>query len=86
MCHGRKKVEKHCARANGLLERSGKGKTVLGLHLALEVNVELESLNMSLQSRTETISGMRSAVECVASTLQEKMSEEAFHEVFDKVQ
>ena len=73
-------------RANGLLDRFRKGKTVLGLHLALEVILELETLNKSLQSRTETISGMRGAVECVASTLQEKMSEEAFHEVFDKVQ
>lgn len=71
-------------RANGLRERFEKGKTVLGLLLALEVIGDLECLNKSLQKRTETISGMRSAIECITSTLQEKRSEESFQEVFDK--
>lgn len=38
-------------RANGLCERSEKGKTVLGLLLASVVIEELENLNKSLQKK-----------------------------------
>ena len=71
-------------RANGLRERFEKGKTVLGLCLALEVIEELECLNTSLQKRTETVAGMRSAIQCVKSTVHAKRNEENFHEVFEK--
>lgn len=73
-------------RANGLRERFEKGKTVLGLLLALEVIEVLECLNTSLQKRTENIAGMRNAVECVRSTIQGKRNEESFQEVFDKAE
>lgn len=73
-------------RANGLQERFEKGKTVLGLCLALEVIEELECLCLctSLQKRTETVAGVRSAIECVRSTVHGKRSEESIHEVFEK--
>ncbi len=53
-------------RANGLRERYKNGTS--GLLLALEVIEDLECLNKSLQKRTETIAGIRSAIECVRST------------------
>ncbi|KAK7898153.1 hypothetical protein WMY93_019006 [Mugilogobius chulae] len=71
-------------KANGLLERFQKGKTVLGLLLALEVVDDLECLNKSLQKRTETIAGMRAAVGCVRSNLAAKRNERKFKEIFDK--
>lgn len=72
------------AKANGLHDRFSKGKTVLGLLVALEVIEELECLNKSLQKRTATIAGMKEAIECVKSTLQGKRNEEKFQKVFDK--
>lgn len=53
------------AKANGPRDRFEKGKTVLGLHLALEVIEVLEGLNNSLQKRTETVAGTMSAIGCV---------------------
>uniref|UniRef100_A0A3B3QRQ9 TTF-type domain-containing protein n=1 Tax=Paramormyrops kingsleyae TaxID=1676925 RepID=A0A3B3QRQ9_9TELE len=70
------------ARANGLRERFEKGKTVLGLLLALELIEELECLNKSLQKRIATIAGMQQSIECVKSTLQFKRNEERFQEIF----
>uniref|UniRef100_A0A087XAH7 DUF4371 domain-containing protein n=1 Tax=Poecilia formosa TaxID=48698 RepID=A0A087XAH7_POEFO len=58
-------------KANGLLQRFQKG-TVLGLRLALSVVDDMECLNGSIQKRTETISGMREAIECVRSSLLKK--------------
>lgn len=71
-------------RANGLLDRFQKGKTVLGLLLASEVIGELECLNKSLQKQTQTIAGMQAAIEYVKSTLQGKRNKESFQDVFDK--
>ena len=71
-------------RANGLLDRFQKGKTVLGLLVASEVLGELECLNKSLQKQSQTIAGMQAAVEYVSSALQEKRNEEKFEEVFQK--
>ena len=71
-------------RANGLLDRFQKGKTVLGLLVASEVLGELECLNKSLQKQSKTIGGMQAAVEYVSSALQRKMDEEKFKEVFEK--
>ncbi len=65
-------------KANGLRERFEKGKTLLGLFWALEVIDELKCLNKSLQKWTETIAGMRSAIEWVRSTLQSKRNEKSF--------
>ena len=72
------------AKANGLSERFQKGKTVLGLLLTLEVIEVLECLNKSLQKRTETISGMKIAIDCARSTIRAKRSETRFQQIFDK--
>ena len=71
-------------RANGLLERFQKGKTVLGLLLTLEMIGELECLNKSLQKRTQTIARMQAAIQCVKSTIKAKRNEEDFQDVFNK--
>ncbi|KAL1269056.1 hypothetical protein QQF64_031345 [Cirrhinus molitorella] len=68
--------------ARGLLERFGKGTTVLGLMMATEVIQELECLNCTLQKRTETVSGMLSAADYVRTTLRAKRTEEKFQEIY----
>lgn len=68
--------------ARGLLERFGKGTTVLGLMMVNEVIEELECLNSTLQKRTQTVSGMLSAVDCVRTTLRAKRTEEKFQEMY----
>ncbi|XP_031727537.1 zinc finger MYM-type protein 1-like [Anarrhichthys ocellatus] len=73
-------------RANGLLERFLKGKTVLGLLVASEVLGELECLNRSLQKQSETVRGMQAAGAYVTSILQEKISDEKFQELFEKAE
>ncbi|XP_010790523.1 zinc finger MYM-type protein 1-like [Notothenia coriiceps] len=70
--------------ARGLLERFGKGTTVLGLMLATEVIQELECLNCTLQKQTETVSGMLSAADCVRTTLRAKRTEEKFQEIYSQ--
>lgn len=79
-----------CITARGLLERFQKGHTYLGLLLASEALTELENLNRSLQSRTESVSGMLAAVECVKTTVRAKRSDESFHQLYatacDKIQ
>ena len=74
------------AKANGLRDRFEKGKTVLGLNLALEVIERLEALNKSLQKRTETVAGMMSAIDCVRDSLRANRSEAKFREIFDKTE
>lgn len=66
----------------GLLERFGKGTTVLGLMMATEVIQELECLNCTLQKQTETVFGMLSAADCVRTTLRAKRTEESFQEIY----
>lgn len=72
------------AKANGLRERFEKGKTVLGLLLAVEIFEVLEVLNKSLQKRTETVSGMMDAVGHVRSTVRVYRSETRFQDIFNK--
>lgn len=48
-----------CTTASGLFEHFSKGKTVLGLTHASAVVGERECLNISLQKKTQTVSGMR---------------------------
>ncbi|KAK5624210.1 hypothetical protein CRENBAI_000028 [Crenichthys baileyi] len=70
--------------ANGLLEQFRKGKTVLGLILASLVISELECLNVYFQKRTETIAGMRTAVEIVQTSRKAKRDEEIFNTLFEE--
>lgn len=55
--------------ASGLFEHFSKGKTVLGLTLASAVVGQLEYLNISLQKKTQIVSGMQAAVDCMRSSL-----------------
>ncbi|MEQ2189421.1 hypothetical protein GOODEAATRI_025114 [Goodea atripinnis] len=70
--------------ANGLSQRFRKGKTVLGLILASLVISELECLNVYFQKRTETIAGMRTAVEIVQTSCKAKRDEEIFNTLFEE--
>ncbi|KAK0146632.1 Zinc finger MYM-type protein 1 [Merluccius polli] len=72
------------AQYESVLEQFGKGKTLLGLVLASSITGDLESLNISLQCRTGTVSGMRAAVECVSQSFQVKRSEVGFHSLFER--
>lgn len=71
-------------RANGLHDRFQQGNVVLGLLLALETIEELENLNTSLQSRTQTINGMLSAVAYVKDAFANKRNSERFQIVYTK--
>ena len=70
--------------ANGLLGQFRKGKTVLGLILASPVICELECLNISFQKRTETIAGMRAAVQVVRTSIKAKRNEASFKSLFEE--
>lgn len=72
------------ASANGLQQQFMKGNTVLGFVVAEAVIGELECLNTSLQRKTQTISGMKTAVCCVQSTLKGKRNDDAFQSLFEK--
>ncbi|KAJ8381375.1 hypothetical protein SKAU_G00021530 [Synaphobranchus kaupii] len=77
-------TSKSAAGASGLAEHLRKGKTVLGLTLASAVVGELECLNKSLQRRTQTVSGMLAAVDCVRSSFQEKQNDQHYVTLFEK--
>ena len=70
--------------ANGLLGQFRKGKTVLGLILASAVICELECLNISFQKRTETIAGMRAAVQVVRTSLKAERDEASLKTLFEQ--
>lgn len=72
------------SRTNGLLERLQKVNVVLGLLLALEVTEELECLNKSLQSRTQTVDGMLAAVTCIKESIANKRTHEKFQCIYNK--
>lgn len=74
------------SRASGLHEAFLKGNTVLGLKMAADVMADLETLNISLQGKHQTISGMILAVEHVKTHLESKRTEEHFGEVYVQAQ
>lgn len=79
-----KTASKTASTASGLFEHFSKGKTVLGLTLASAVLGELECLNISLQKKTQTVSGMQAAVECVRSSLRGKRNDESYLALYEK--
>ncbi|CAL8398013.1 unnamed protein product [Boreogadus saida] len=60
-----KVTDNTASRANGVLQRLENGNTVLGLLLAQELITKLKGLNLSLQAREKTISGVLKAVDYV---------------------
>lgn len=79
-----KSTSRTASTASGLFEHFSKGKTVLGLTLASAVVGELECLNISLQKKTQTVSGMQAAVDCVQSSLQGKRNDKSYLELYEK--
>ncbi len=79
-----KSASRTASTASGLFEHFSKGKTVLGLTLASAVVGELECLNISLQKKTQTVSGMQDAVDCVGSYLQGKRNDKSYLELYEK--
>ena len=69
-------------RAAGMLQKFLQGNTYLALHCAADVIELLETLNVSLQSRQKTMSGMQSAVNHVAA-LDNKRSDVHVNQLFD---
>ncbi len=67
-----------------MYETFQQGNVVLGLVCALEITGELQVLNMSLQSRTQTLDGMLSAVACVKESFSKKRNTESFHALYTK--
>ena len=72
------------SRAQGLYDKFQQGNVVLGLMLALEITEQLETLNVSLQHRTQTIDGMLSAVACVKESFAKKRNPDSFQTVYSK--
>ncbi len=79
-----KSASRTASTASGLFEHFSKSKTVLGLTLASAVVGELECLNISLQKKTQTVSGMQDAVDCVRSYLQGKRNDKSYLELYEK--
>ena len=77
-------TSKTISTASGLFEHFRKGKTVLGLMLVSAVVGELKCLNKSLQKRTQTLSGMQAAVDCVHSSFYDKQNNQHFVELIVK--
>ncbi|MED6243302.1 hypothetical protein ATANTOWER_018089 [Ataeniobius toweri] len=69
--------------ASGLFQHFSRGKTVLGLTLASAVVGELECLNISLQKKTQTVSGMQAAVNHVRSSLKGKRNDKSYLALYE---
>ncbi|KAJ1185179.1 hypothetical protein NDU88_001973 [Pleurodeles waltl] len=67
------------ARARGLPAHFQKGTTVLGLQIALQVLQLLECMNIALQGRQQTISGLLAAVNVAKSAILKLRSGESFN-------
>ncbi len=78
------KTSDAASKAQGLYETFQQGNVFLGLVCALEITGELEVLNMSLQSRTQTLDGMLSAVVCVKESFSKKRNTESFQALYTK--
>src|SRR6188768_2977243 len=72
----------HHARANGILIKLFSGVHILALRIALCVFQPLEELCTALQSRSQTVSGMKAAVNMVIDGLKSVRNNEAFSLVF----
>ena len=62
-------------RAGGLLSKYKQGNTLLALVMASDIMGVLETLNASLQSRQNTISGVKAAIEQVLTSREAKRND-----------
>ncbi|KAJ1089934.1 hypothetical protein NDU88_003074 [Pleurodeles waltl] len=67
------------ARARGLLAHFQRGTTVLGLQIALQILQLLECLNIAMQGRQQTISGLLASVNVVKSAILKLRNDESFN-------
>ncbi|KAJ1138377.1 hypothetical protein NDU88_004764 [Pleurodeles waltl] len=67
------------ARARGLLAHFQRGTTVLGLQIALQILQLLECLNIAMQGRQQTISGLLAAVNVAKSAILKLRNDESFN-------
>lgn len=74
------------SRASGLAVIFGKGNTFLALRMALLVFAILENLCRSLQSQTQTVSGMLLAVSHTLDRLKVLRSDDEYAALFSKVE
>ncbi|CAL8349622.1 unnamed protein product [Arctogadus glacialis] len=72
------------ARASGLHKSFLRGNAILGIILAEDVMAVMEELNISLQQRSQTTSGMLAAVDHVKRGIQAKRSEVHFDWLYSK--
>ncbi|XP_070406844.1 zinc finger MYM-type protein 1-like [Nothobranchius furzeri] len=72
------------SKANGLLDRLEKGNTILGLLLGQEILMMLEDLNLSLQARGKTISGILKAVEYTRQGFLSLRTNDSFMSIYGK--
>jgi hypothetical protein len=68
-------------RASGLHSTFSKGVHMLGLLMALSIFEPLEELCIALQSESQTVSGMKRAVDAVISCLESLRTKEAFSDI-----
>ncbi|KAJ1136891.1 hypothetical protein NDU88_003305 [Pleurodeles waltl] len=67
------------ARARALLAHFQRGTTVLGLQIALQILQLLECLNIAMQGRQQTISGLLAAVNVAKSAILKLRNDESFN-------
>ncbi|MEQ2215955.1 hypothetical protein XENOCAPTIV_008434 [Xenoophorus captivus] len=70
--------------ASGLFQHFSRGTTGLSLTLASAVVGELECLNISLQKKTQAVSGMQAAVNHVRSFLKRKRNDKNYLALYEK--
>lgn len=68
-------------RARGLLQQFRQGKTLLGLQISLNVMEILECLNVALQGREQTISGLLVSVQRTHDAIQKLRCDTSFERV-----
>ncbi|MED6249374.1 hypothetical protein ATANTOWER_013162 [Ataeniobius toweri] len=69
--------------ASGLFQHFSRGNTVLGLTLASAVVGEPEWLNISLQKKTQTVSGMQATINHLRSSLKGKRNDKSYLALYE---
>ncbi|KAJ1147935.1 hypothetical protein NDU88_000776 [Pleurodeles waltl] len=69
--------------ARGLLAHFQRGTTVLGLQIALQILQLLECLNIAMQGRQKTISGLLAAVKVAKSAILKLRNDALFNSLLD---
>jgi hypothetical protein len=73
-------------KARGLISGIERGEFVLGIKIAMKVLSPLEMLNVAVQSRKSTVSGMIESMKVTKDQLESFRTEESFHTLFAAVE